>query len=173
VTYPATLSSDIQRLASYLESNALKIATAESCTGGMLASSLTSMPGSSMWYEGGFVTYRISAKSKMLDIDPTLIRQHGAVSEVVARHMAQHTLTHCEAQLSIATTGLAGPAGDGTATAIGTLWIAWASAAREPHNAWVDAAQFELHMDREHFRETAVAFAIQGLLERVETKQDT
>jgi len=139
----------------------------------MLAATLTSMPGSSLWYEGGFVTYRLTAKTSMLDIDPNLLRQHGAVSETVARQMALRTLTNCDAQVSVATTGLAGPEGDGTATEIGTLWIAWASTALGDQDAWVDASQFELHMDREHFRETAVDFAIVGLLERLVAQQDS
>ncbi|MGI9327918.1 MAG: CinA family protein [Pseudomonadales bacterium] len=160
------LVAQIADLAQRLSKAELRLATAESCTGGLLAAAMTSVPGASDWYEGGFVTYRLSAKSRMLDIDPRMLADHGAVSEEVARQMAQQVLAHSDAQVSIATTGLAGPAGDGTQTPVGTLWIAWALDGMG--QAWVQAEQFELHSARGPFREAAVAHAVVGLLDRLE-----
>jgi nicotinamide-nucleotide amidase len=148
----------------------LLLATAESCTGGLLASTLTSLAGSSEWFEGGFVTYRLSAKSSMLGVTPTLLKRYGAVSEEVARTMAQQTLERSDAHFSIATTGLAGPAGDSSSTAIGSLWIAWARQSEEPRNHWLDTQFFEIHEPRAKFREIAVKYAIYGLLERLKTR---
>ncbi len=167
----APIESAVARLAQRLADLNLTLATAESCTGGLLAGAITSIAGASNWYEGGFVTYRLSAKQRLLGISADTLRKHGAVSKIVAIQMAQQTLTHCDAQVSIATTGLAGPQGDGTATAVGTLWIAWAMNTTNPHTTnqcWVDAQEFELHLARGAFRETAVAFAIDGLLARLD-----
>ena len=143
----------------------LKLATAESCTGGLLASAMTAVPGASQWYEGGFVTYRLSAKQHLLDISQDTLAQYGAVSETVARAMAAQTLNHSGAQVSVATTGIAGPDGDGTAAAVGTLWIAWAMTTKTQH--WVNAELFEIHEARGPFREAAVAHATEGLLARL------
>lgn len=160
------LVAQISNLAERLLKSKLRLATAESCTGGLLAAAMTSVPGASEWYEGGFVTYRLSAKTTMLDLDPYLLTDHGAVSEEVARQMARQVLVHSDAQVSIATTGLAGPTGDGTQTPVGTLWIAWAL--RGKGRSWVQAEQFELHSARGPFREAAVVHAVAGLLDRFE-----
>ena len=155
----------LEKIAQYCDEHRVRIATAESCTGGLLAAACTSLPGSSDWFEGGFVTYRLSAKQRLLDIDARTLDQHGAVSEVVARQMAMHVLSHSDADIAIATTGLAGPDGDGTATEVGTLWIAWAIPG--PDGAVIEAERFELHVARGPFRETAVELAVEGLLERL------
>ena len=88
-----------------------RIATAESCTGGLLAGALTDVPGSSDVFERGFVTYSNAAKVEMLGLDPALISAHGAVSEEVAAAMAQGALAHSDATLAVSTTGIAGPGG--------------------------------------------------------------
>ena len=166
----SSLTENLQRLAHHLNTTRHTLATAESCTGGLLASALTSVPGASTWYEGGFVTYRLSAKQRVLGIHEDTLQTFGAVSEVVARQMAERTLTACNAQLAIATTGLAGPDGDGTQTAVGTLWIAWAGRAGTRKGdacAWVEAQAFSIHAGRSEFREQAVACAVSGLLERL------
>jgi nicotinamide-nucleotide amidase len=103
----------------------IKIVTAESCTGGGLSYWLTSIPGSSVWFERGFVTYSNASKTEMLGVDKAFIEQHGAVSEAVAVAMAQGALAHSHANLSIAITGIAGPDGGTADKPVGTVWMAW------------------------------------------------
>lgn len=102
------------------------LATAESCTGGMIAAACTDLAGSSTWFERGFVTYSNAAKTEMLGVDAALIAQHGAVSEAVARAMAQGALLRSSAQVSVAVTGIAGPGGGSDAKPVGTVWFGWA-----------------------------------------------
>src|SRR5512133_1611983 len=85
------------------------LATAESCTGGLIAAACTDLTGSSLWFERGFVTYSNAAKTELLGVDAALIAQQGAVSEAVARAMAQGALAHSRAQVALAVTGIAGP----------------------------------------------------------------
>lgn len=155
----------VHQLAAHLAATQNRLITAESCTGGLLASVLTDVPGASQWYEGGYVTYQLTAKQQMLEISADTLAEHGAVSQVVAQKMAQQALAHSHAQLSIATTGLAGPEGDGTATRVGTLWIGWAQ--QTPQGKWADTECFHLELPRLEFRKRAVVLALQGLLNRV------
>ena len=101
------------------------LATAESCTGGLIAGACTDRAGSSQWFERGFVTYSNAAKAEMLAVPCTLIDQHGAVSEPVARAMAEGALAHSAAQASVAVTGVAGPTGGSADKPVGTVWLAW------------------------------------------------
>ena len=102
----------------------LRIATAESCTGGLVAAALTEIAGSSDVVEAGFVTYSNDAKTAMLGVSAALIEKHGAVSEQVARAMAEGALAHSRADVSIAITGVAGPSGGTAAKPVGTVWFA-------------------------------------------------
>jgi nicotinamide-nucleotide amidase len=106
-----------------------RIVTAESCTGGSLSALITAIPGSSQWFDRGFVTYSNQAKTEMLGVAAQLIASHGAVSEAVARAMALGALQHSHAQVSIAITGIAGPGGGSFEKPVGTVWIAWAQSA--------------------------------------------
>ena len=99
------------------------LATAESCTGGLIAGACTSLAGSSDWFDAGFVTYSNEAKAAMLGVDPALLQAHGAVSEVVARAMAFGAVRHSRAQVSVAVTGIAGPGGGSAAKPVGTVWF--------------------------------------------------
>lgn len=101
----------------------LMIATAESCTGGLIAGLLTEIPGSSDVVDRGFVTYSNEAKTQMLGVDPALIAEHGAVSEQVARAMAQGARDRSRARLTIAVTGVAGPGGGTAAKPVGLIWF--------------------------------------------------
>ena len=125
-------SNDLRARAESLLASArakgLKIATAESCTGGLIAALLTEIPGSSDVFERGFVTYSNEAKETMLGIPPALIRQHGAVSEAVARAMAEGAIRNSAAQVSVAVTGIAGPGGGSDEKPIGLVYIAAARA---------------------------------------------
>ena len=99
------------------------LATAESCTGGMIAAACTDLAGSSDWFERGFVTYSNEAKTELLGVDAALIAQHGAVSEVVARAMAFGAVRHSRAQVGVAVTGVAGPTGGSADKPVGTVWF--------------------------------------------------
>jgi nicotinamide-nucleotide amidase len=118
-------AASCQHLASLLLQHGLRLATAESCTGGLIAANCTDLAGSSEWFERGLVTYSNEAKTEMLGVDPALIATHGAVSEPVARAMAAGALVHSRAQVSVAVTGIAGPSGGSDAKPVGTVWFAW------------------------------------------------
>jgi nicotinamide-nucleotide amidase len=105
--------------------NQWQLATAESCTGGLIAGACTDLAGSSAWFERGFVTYSNAAKAEMLGVDANLIAQHGAVSEAVVRAMVQGALTHSHAQVALAVTGVAGPSGGSVDKPVGTVWFGW------------------------------------------------
>ena len=113
----------VERLAEAMAAKGWKLATAESCTGGMISAACTDLAGSSLWFERGFVTYSNESKTEMLGVDPGLIADHGAVSEVVARAMAFGAVRHSNAQVSVAVTGVAGPTGGSRDKPVGTVWF--------------------------------------------------
>jgi nicotinamide-nucleotide amidase len=115
-----------QQLAALLLRHKHKLATAESCTGGLIAAACTDLAGSSDWFERGFVTYSNEAKTAMLGVPASLIAAHGAVSEAVARAMAQGAVQQSLAQVALAVTGIAGPSGGSSDKPVGTVWFAWA-----------------------------------------------
>jgi nicotinamide-nucleotide amidase len=102
------------------------LATAESCTGGLIAGACTDLSGSSNWFERGFVTYSNTAKNELLGVDATLLKKHGAVSEEVAHAMVTGALTHSRAQVAVAVTGVAGPTGGTTDKPVGLVWFGFA-----------------------------------------------
>jgi nicotinamide-nucleotide amidase len=138
----------------------LSIAIAESCTGGMISAACTDLPGSSMWFERGFVTYSNAAKSDLLDVPASLIQAHGAVSEEVARAMAQGALEHSLADWSVAVTGIAGPTGGSAAKPVGTVWLAWACKS----SGWCESQLQLFAGDRKAVRESTTALALSRLL---------
>ena len=109
-----------EALAQALVAHKLRMATAESCTGGLIAASCTQLSGSSVWFERGFVTYSNAAKSESLGVPSSLIEANGAVSEEVAKAMAMGALNHSHAHMSVAVTGIAGPTGGSAAKPVGT-----------------------------------------------------
>ena len=113
----------IDELAALLLARGWMLASAESCTGGMIAAACTDLAGSSEWFERGFVTYSNEAKSELLGVDPALIAANGAVSEVVARAMAFGAVRHSHAQVGVAVTGVAGPTGGTPQKPVGTVWF--------------------------------------------------
>lgn len=115
----------VQQLAAKLTEKGWMLATAESCTGGMIAAACTDLAGSSQWFDRGFVTYSNEAKTEMLGVPAELIAQHGAVSEEVVRAMAEGAIRHSRAQVSIAVTGIAGPGGGSVEKPVGTVWVGW------------------------------------------------
>ena len=122
---PAVTAELCTQLAALLLAQKRKLATAESCTGGLIAAACTDLAGSSDWFERGFVTYSNAAKTDMLGVDAALIAAHGAVSEPVVRAMAEGALRHSLAQVAVAVTGIAGPSGGSAERPVGTVWLAW------------------------------------------------
>jgi nicotinamide-nucleotide amidase len=147
-------------LAAALRARGWRIATAESCTGGLVAAACTAVAGSSDWFERGFVTYSNAAKVESLGVDAALIATHGAVSEEVARAMAAGALAHSPADLALAVTGVAGPGGGSADKPVGTVWLALARrGAAEP-----SAEHLQLGGDRTAVRARTVARALAALL---------
>ena len=147
------------RVGNKLRDERLMLATAESCTGGMVATAITDISGSSAWFERGFVTYSNLAKTEMIGVPAALIEQHGAVSEPVAKAMAEGALRNSRAQVSVAITGVAGPAGGSEAKPVGMVSFAWSN---RLHTA-VETLLFK--GDREQVRTQAATHALRKLLE--------
>ncbi|CAL8473003.1 MULTISPECIES: CinA family protein [Caballeronia] len=147
------------RVGNKLRDERLMLATAESCTGGMVATAITDISGSSAWFERGFVTYSNLAKVEMIGVPAALIEQHGAVSEPVAKAMAEGALRNSRAQVSVAITGVAGPAGGSEAKPVGTVSFAWSNRL----DTGVETQLFK--GDREQVRAQAAAHALRKLLE--------
>lgn len=117
-----SLDSLSEQLGAALLARGFLVATAESCTGGLVAAAITSIAGSSEWFDRGFVTYSNQAKHDMLGVPLALIEQHGAVSEEVACAMAEGALAHSRAQVAISITGIAGPSGGSATKPVGLVW---------------------------------------------------
>jgi len=146
-----------------LQAAGLVLATAESCTGGWLSKVVTDIPGSSIWFDRGFVTYGNPAKQELLGVSAAAIADHGAVSEEVAREMAQGALAHSQAGVAVATTGIAGPAGGTEDKPVGTVCFAWVRVGRTPLSRRVRFAG-----NREEVRHQSVRLALEYLLELLE-----
>lgn len=136
------------------------IVTAESCTGGGVATAITRISGSAKWFERGFVTYSNGAKKQMLGVTQRSLGNHGAVSEQVAREMARGALRHSAGDVSVAVTGIAGPTGGSRSKPVGLVWFAWAV-----RDGDVQTRRFRFKGDRTGIRLQAVAIALQGLID--------
>jgi nicotinamide-nucleotide amidase len=123
----------------WLQTRGLRLATAESCTGGLIAAAITEIAGSSAWFERGFVTYSNEAKMELLGVQAATLAQHGAVSEATVREMAAGALAHSHADIALAVSGIAGPGGGTPDKPVGTVCLAW---------AWRDGS---LHSERQVF----------------------
>ena len=145
-----------------LKEKHLFLATAESCTGGGVAQAVTEIPGSSEWFDCGFVTYSNDSKTALLDISPALIAQHGAVSEEIAEAMAAGALANSSADVSLSTTGIAGPGGAVPGKPVGTVCFCWAKG-RTTHTE-----RMVFDGDRQAVRQQAVTHALKGLLQFLE-----
>jgi nicotinamide-nucleotide amidase len=150
----------IREVVHALKRQGLMLATAESCTGGWVAQVITSVAGSSEWFERGFVAYTNLAKREMLGVSTTTLSRYGAVSEQTARAMAEGALTHSHAQVALAITGIAGPSGGTPEKPVGTVCFAWAVKKRD-----TISRKHVFTGDREAVRRQAVTMALQGLLE--------
>ncbi len=155
---------DVARLARTLgracKRRGVDVATAESCTGGGVATAITNIPGSSQWFERGFVTYTNVAKKEMLGVSQDTLRKHGAVSEEVAREMAAGALERSHASVSVSVTGIAGPTGGSREKPVGLVWFAWGV-----RGGAIQARRFRFDGDRAAVRLQSVAVALQGLID--------
>jgi nicotinamide-nucleotide amidase len=158
-------SALVARLAEALVAAGLTLASAESCTGGLIAAACTARAGSSDWFGCGFVTYSNAAKTAMLGVDIASIARHGAVSEPVARAMAEGAIARSDADIAVAVTGIAGPGGGTPAKPVGTVWLAIAR-----RGAPTTAALLRLAGDRAAVRAQTVDEALRRLLQRVEAQ---
>jgi len=146
-----------------LQEKGWQLALAESCTGGMIAQSVTAIAGSSAWFDRGFVTYSNAAKTEMLAVPEALIAEYGAVSESVAKAMANGALAHSRAHVSGAVTGIAGPSGGSPQKPVGTVCFAWAvREGGEANHILVETRHFD--GDRMQVREQAASYLLAGLL---------
>lgn len=143
-----------------LKAHGLMLVTAESCTGGGVAHAITAVPGSSAWFDRGFITYSNQSKQQMLDVSEATLMQHGAVSEAVVREMVAGALRHSEAHVALAVSGIAGPDGGTPAKPVGTVWFAWGI-----RNGMTLARLHLIHGDRTEVRLQAGRIALQGVLE--------
>jgi nicotinamide-nucleotide amidase len=149
------------RLGRALEARGWTVATAESCTGGLVAGAITAVAGSSAWFDRGFVTYSNDAKVELLGVSAATLAAAGAVSEDTAREMAAGALAASGADLVVAVTGIAGPSGGTPDKPVGLVCFAWARRGGVP-----EARTARFAGDRAAVREGAVAAALEGLLAR-------
>ncbi len=158
------VSPQVEQLAALLLRRQALLATAESCTGGMIAAACTDLAGSSAWFERGFVTYSNEAKTDLLGVDAALIRQHGAVSEPVVRAMVQGAITRSRAQVAVAVTGVAGPTGGSVEKPVGTVWFGFSVGGQ------VSSELQRFSGDRAAVRAATVQHALERLLELLADK---
>ncbi|WP_415904467.1 nicotinamide-nucleotide amidase [Neptuniibacter sp. QD48_55] len=149
-------------IAEKLQAKKCSIATAESCTGGWVAQEITAIPGSSAWFDCGFVTYSNMSKQKMLGVSKDTLEHCGAVSAEVVAEMAEGALNNSSAHISVATSGIAGPAGGSKEKPVGTVWFAWAEQGKS-----VRTKKYCFEGDRESVRKQAVSVALEGILQNL------
>ena len=161
------LETNLTQISTALLARGWMLATAESCTGGMIAAACTDLAGSSQWFERGFVTYSNEAKTELLGVPAELIATHGAVSEPVARAMALGAVAHSRAQVAVAVTGIAGPTGGTADKPVGTVWFGWNV------NGQVTTATCRFDGNRAAVRQQTLAWACERLIALLEFSPGT
>jgi len=151
------LAAELGRL---LRHPGFRIATAESCTGGMVGAAITAVAGSSEWFERGFITYSNDAKCELLGVSRASIAAHGAVSEAVAREMAEGAVARSHAQCALSVTGIAGPDGGSAEKPVGTVCFGWAMPGEPPVTTTKHFAG-----DRAAVRDAATRAALEGFVQ--------
>ena len=154
------------RLGRMLKRRGLMIATAESCTGGWIGQAITMVPGSSEWFERGFITYTYISKREMLGVKSQTLARHGAVSEEVVQEMARGALARSHAQVAVSISGVAGPSGGTPDKPVGTVCLAWA-VKRGP--LVLETRRFR--GDRDQVRRRSVAHALRGAIRIIGEKR--
>lgn len=153
----------VRQVAEELSRQGHKLAVAESCTGGAIAAALTSQPGSSVWFERGFVVYSNASKIEMLGVSEASAVRHGSVSDPVVREMAAGAIVHSHASISVAVTGVAGPGGGTTEKPVGTVWLAWSF-----RDGDTRSQKRSFDGDRDRIRDQSIEAALTGVLSRLE-----
>jgi len=161
----AAIAKAAQALVGDLVTVGKSVATAESCTGGWIAKSITDIPGSSQCFAYGIVSYSNGAKESVLGVQPRTLAEHGAVSEATVREMAEGVLNLSGASLSVAVSGIAGPNGGSDEKPLGTVWFACSE--RHDGRCCTDATLHSLAGDRESIRAQVVAIALTELRQRI------
>jgi nicotinamide-nucleotide amidase len=156
-----TLDALAVEVGARLKARGWLLATAESCTGGWVAQVVTSVSGSSEWFERGFVTYSNDAKRELLGVQAATLERHGAVSEATAREMAAGALTASRAHVAVAITGVAGPTGGTADKPVGMVCLAWAL-----RGGAVESTTRRFAGDREAVRRESVVAALRGVIDR-------
>jgi nicotinamide-nucleotide amidase len=159
----AALARLAARVGRHLQARGRRVVTAESCTGGWIAKSMTDVAGSSQWFDEGFVTYSNTAKRRRLGVSRALLEAQGAVSDVVVRAMALGALQRSDAAVAVAVSGIAGPGGAVFGKPVGSVWLCWAW--RRGRSIRFTSELRHFRGDREAVRRKTVARALQGLLE--------
>ncbi|AHX12587.1 damage-inducible protein CinA [Dyella jiangningensis] len=159
----APTDAELKELAEQIAASALRhrlmLVTAESCTGGWIAKTLTDLPGSSAWFDAGVVTYSYEAKEALLGVNPRTLERTGAVSEETALEMVSGALARFGAGMAVAVTGIAGPSGGTADKPVGTVWIGW-----KRRGGYAHAQLFHFDGDRESVRRQTVAAALKGVI---------
>jgi nicotinamide-nucleotide amidase len=155
------MESLAKELGQRLKAQGERLVTAESCTGGWVAQVVTSVAGSSDWFERGFVTYSNDAKQELLGVQASTLKKHGAVSEEAAREMAQGALERSKGTVALAVTGVAGPGGGSRDKPVGMVCFAWA------YGKGLESETRRFSGDRERVRRQSVIHALEGVLKRI------
>lgn len=153
----------VKQLHDVLKERSLKIAVAESCTGGALGAALTSISGSSKWFEVGYITYCNEAKKKLLQVPDEILTHHGAVSAETAEAMAMGALAQSTADLTLSITGIAGPTGGTPDKPVGTVWFGLAN---RQHNSCQTQLKY-FQSGRQFIRDSATSFALRWMLKYI------
>ena len=153
------MENALEQLILQLKKRRLTISVAESCTGGLVAQQLTSQSGASAYFDSGFVVYNGAAKTRLLDVPAKVIDSAGEVSRRVVLAMAEGAITHSNAHLALAITGIAGPTGGTNEKPIGMVWIGWAGKSYE-----TDSKVFHFKGDRQSIRQQAADAAMHGMV---------
>ncbi len=154
----AEIATLLKSLAEQLIKRGIRVACAESCTGGWIAKAITDLDGSSQWFECGIVSYSNQAKQDFLGVPESVLEEYGAVSQPVVKEMVLGLLDRCQAQLGVSISGIAGPAGGTAEKPVGTVWIAWARPGQ-----LIESIRFQFDGDRQQVRLLSVYEAIKGM----------
>jgi nicotinamide-nucleotide amidase len=167
-----TIGQLAERLGAGLLAQHLVLTTAESCTAGGLAYAVTLVPGSSQWYDRGFITYSNESKMQLLGVSAAYLRDFGAVSEPVARAMAIGALSQSAAQVAVAVTGIAGPDGGTPDKPVGTVCFAWAIRREAANAPWVKTETHRFEGDRAAVRTRSIITGLETLVALLRQRQD-
>ena len=155
------------RVGEILQANESVLGVAESCTGGWLAKAITDIPGSSQWFDKGFVTYSNESKVELLGVSESILKTEGAVSEATVRAMAAGVLSYPKVNVAVAISGIAGPDGGSPEKPVGTVWFAW----MKTNPAFIMTERKQFSGDRAAVRRAAVETALDGIIRVCEVRE--